>query len=186
MTRQEYQRSFSPVFLVLVSGTIACIDVATRQELRLERAVEKMPKVDLSSYSVLYIEDFEITDPSAFRKMTPVQLEYGRGILPDFVRHWLTYSRDAVFFDVKREPVKPEQGSLVLQGEMERYGTGLSGSSLRVSVRLVDPNTRERIVVFSITRSSSSSLVDVERLVGRELAEYLIRCKGGEASQTDP
>jgi len=164
-----------------------------------EKHVDKWPQTDLSAYSVLYIETFEMTDPKAAERKKVVQVKSAPKRLSDYVEEVL---EPGVFDEVHRGPLEqPAPGTVVLAGEITQYKPGsrfgramLAGAGsahMDFVVHLVDGQDGTELTSFSAERTwawggiygATKGVEDIEQNVAYELALYLQRCKSGEDSE---
>ena len=140
----------------------------TRTDL-MERHVKKMPFVDLSSFSVLYIEDFEFDAPDyRFTNSPDAWIAELPTLFPDSVKNYLIGGHSDLglvpdpqwsppsFGEVTRESGSPGEGKLILRGRIDLVRTGSSRfykHHFDLVVRLLDGTTDKELVSLPIKRS---------------------------------
>jgi hypothetical protein len=160
------------------------------------RHVEKWPRVDLSAYSTLYIEDFAMADPKAAERSKEHLVATAPGRLAAQVAQSVP---DDLFDKVLRgAPEEPVAGALVLRGEITQYKpgsamargmiAGAGAARMDFAVRLIDAASGAEVAGFADERSYSwggvmgaaGGIETIEQNVAYELALYLARGKGRE------
>lgn len=163
-------------------------------ESKREEHVAKWPRVDLSPYSILYVEDFAMTDPKADARKKEALVETVPRRLADLVVKVLG---EETFAEVHRSaPEQSGDGALILRAEITQYKPGsdtarlmLAGAGsahLDFTVHLVDAATGEDVTTFSGERTwawggavgASRGIEDIEQNVAYEIALYLQQRKG--------
>lgn len=179
--------------VLLVAGSL---DPCFAGQKKREKHVEKFPDVDLSAYSVLYVEDFDISDPKAMKKAKrEAKAKMATKTIPDFV---VVVLGEGVFDEVLREPMQNRAGAVALQANITTYKPGSAGArfvvagagkaKLHLTVKIIDAETMEELISFPITRTwawggavgASKGIKDMDENVATELAMYLEECKLGE------
>lgn len=158
------------------------------------RHIAKWPRVDLSDYSTLYIEDFSMADPKAGDRAK----EHLVATAPGRLAAQLAQSVPDDLFDqvLRGAPEGPVEGALVLRGEITQYKpgsavargivAGAGAARMDFAVRLVDAASGEEVAGFADERSYSwggamgaaGGIETIEQNVAYELALYLARSKG--------
>lgn len=160
------------------------------------RHVEKWPKVDLSGYSVLYVEDFRMADPKAGDRAKEHMVATAPGRLAAQIAQNVP---DHLFAEVLRgAPEGPVEGALVLRGEITQYKpgsavargiiAGAGAARMDFTVRLIDAASGDEVAGFSDDRSYSwggamgaaGGIETIEQNVAYELVLYLALSKGAE------
>jgi len=166
-----------------------------------EEHVAGWPKVDLSAYSVLVVEDFKMTDPKASRRKKAYRVEAAPRQIPDEIAEIL---EEGVFDEIFRDATsEAAEGMVILSGEITQYKPGsetsrmmLAGtgsSHLDFSAILIDAKSGEELSRFSGKRTwawgggygASRGIADLEQNVAYEIALYLKRCKMGEEAELE-
>ena len=152
------------------------------------RHVAQWPLVDLSPYTVLYIEDFTIAAGAAPKRRFENDFPEIATRMPDAIAWHLN---TAAVFDVTRGPATNEKGALTLLVEITRYKKTVYFTSFNFHlwIRVVDAHSGDQIAAFVITRNINLNFQgprDVEHTVAKELALYLQRCKDVKMSASIP
>lgn len=156
-----------------------------------EKHIAKWPKIDLSKYSILVIEDFKITDPMAGERKNSDLVVSAPSRAANLVRSDLD---KGTFEQVLREKVdEPSEGTLILRVEFTQYKpgskaarfmiAGAGAARLDFTARLIDAVTGEEVAKFSDERSwgwggvygGSGGIEMIEKNLAYELANYLER-----------
>ena len=152
--------------------------------------------MDLSSYSILYIDDFTMIDPKAPRRRWPEHLSS-----PERIANQVQMSLEEVapsrraFPEVVRgAAVEPAQAAVILRVEFTKYypGSFVSFPGLDFTLHLLDAASGEELVRFSHKARkgtgallSSTARMRLELRVAAEIALYVTQCKLGPIS-VDP
>ncbi|MEM7356310.1 MAG: DUF2846 domain-containing protein [Acidobacteriota bacterium] len=159
-----------------------------------ERHVAQWPQVDLSPYSILYIEDFRVTDPKAKKRKKGLMVETLPTRLADDVAHNVG---GRVFEAVHREPAGSSvPGSVILRTDITQYKPGskdaraimpgVSKAHLDFTATLVDGQSGAQLARFDGKRTwgwgkgpgnEQRGIEEIEQNVAYELALYLRKCK---------
>jgi len=164
-----------------------------------EKSVGRWPHADISGYSVLFIEEFTLTDPKAFERKKALQVLSAPGRITDMVEREID---ETLFTEIRREtPQEPTEGAVILQGEITRYKPGsratrglLIGTSnayFDFAVRLIDSATGDELATFSGDRTwfwggtmgESVGIQEMEESFVYELSVYLEECKRGRGPE---
>ena len=162
-----------------------------------ESHVERWQKVDLSSYSILYVEDFEMADPKAGDRKKKHLVETAPRRLADQV---VRKVGEGVFNEVRLGSLaQPMDGAVVLRAKILQYKPGSAGARLMFagagsvhldfSAQLVDGASGRPLRELSDQKTwawggavgASRGIAEMEENLSYELALYLERCKGGDA-----
>jgi hypothetical protein len=162
------------------------------------KKAEKFPHVDLSSYSVLYLEDFELADPKVAKKEKKRhRAETMTRWFPDFIDN--TIDRES-FPEIRRGSADGEEGAVILRGRILRYKRGSAAArammagagkaKLKLEVSVVDAGSGEELVTFPVNRmwawggilGASKGIEDIQENVGYQLSRYLEQCRSGETT----
>jgi hypothetical protein len=145
-----------------------------------ERRTAKWPRVDLSRYGSLYVEDFAITDPKAAERKNQEYVQTAPRRLADLLVEDLPAD---LFESVGRgSPGEGQQQAVVLRVEVTRYRPALYGKGsaayLDFTLRLVDGESGAELTNFSEKRGSGYGIDRLESRIVRELSAYLTGCTG--------
>jgi hypothetical protein len=166
-----------------------------------EKSVGSWPHADLAPYSILYIEDFALTDPKADERKKEMQVKTAGSRIADRLKRQLD---EGLFAEVRREsPSEPVEGAVVLRGELTQYKPGsrvargfligTSNSHLDFTVRVVDAASGDELAAFSAKRvwawggiaGDMVGIEDLEESLAFELSVYLEECKTGRAVEPE-
>lgn len=178
------------VFLCLAIGGVTQPTFAGKK--KRDKHVEQWPKVDLSDYSVMYVNEFEMTDPKAKQRKKQVQVRGASKRLAQYIEQVV----DSELFEVRRgQPEEPAPGVLILTGEITQYKpgsafgrsmlAGVGSAHLDFTARLTDADTGKVITSFDSSRTwawggiygMSKGVGDIEENIAHELWLYLQICK---------
>jgi hypothetical protein len=168
-----------------------------------EENVARWPKVDLTPYGVLYVEDFVMADPKAGERKKEYLVQSAPQRLADMV---VKDVGPAAFPEIVRgTPAEPREGAVILRGKITQYKPGsetarlmLAGAGsaqLEMAVELVDFASGKSLVQLPVDRTwawggilgASRGIEEMERNVAYELGLYLQRSRGGgQATTTVP
>lgn len=159
-----------------------------------EAHIAKWPKIDLSDYPILVIEDFEITDPKADKRKNQDLLNTAPSRVANLVRADLDVG---TFDEIRREKLQePVEGALILRVELTQYKpgsaaaramiAGAGASRLDFTARLIDAVTGDELATFSDERAfgwggmvgAMGGIEMIEKNLAYELAIYLERQRG--------
>ena len=159
-----------------------------------EQHVAKWPRVDLSTYSVLCIEPFELIDPKAQKRKKAMQVKTAPARLAERIE---TTLEDGLFAEVLHGPAEgPMENAVMLRLEISQYKPGSRGgramlagvgsAHLDFTGHLIDGVTGEELSVFSGKRTwawggvagESFGIEEIEKNVAYEIASYLKQSKG--------
>ena len=159
-----------------------------------EKRIAKWPRVELSGYSILVIEDFEVTDPKAAKRKKANLMMSAPNRVANFVQ---TFLAPGTFREVRREELEqPNEAALILRVELTQYkpGQGIVGgvaglawpARLDFTARLIDGGNSSVLATFSDERAGfwiegfqfRSAIDFVEKVLAYELATYLERQTG--------
>jgi hypothetical protein len=159
-----------------------------------ERHVASWPRADLAGYSVLYVENFAMTDPRAGERTQGHLVETAPGRIASLLVQNLPRG---LFGEVRRgAPEGAAAGAVVLRGEITQYKpgsaaarfvvAGAGAARLDFAVALVDAASGAEIVRFGDERSygwggvmgAAGGIESIEQNLAYELALYLERCRG--------
>ena len=182
-------------------GTLVCLLLALivapalAGKKKRDKHVEKWPEVDLSVYSILYVEEFEMADPKAEKRKKQVQV---RGA-PKRLAHYIEQVVDSDVFEVRSgRPEEPVPGAVILSGEFTQYKpgsafgramlAGVGSAHLDFTAHLTDADSGEELTSFDSSRTwawggiygMSKGVGDIEENVAYEFWLYLNKCKTGE------
>jgi hypothetical protein len=163
---------------------------------RAEQRVARWSQVDLAPYSILFVEDFVVTDPKAADRARESLVQSAPQRLPDLVVEGL----GAGVFDevVRGTPPEARPGAVILRARLTQYKPGsktarsvligLGSAQLEVTAELVDAASGKSLVELPVDRSwawggalgSAFGIMDMERAVANDLALYLRRSRGKE------
>jgi hypothetical protein len=188
----------------LVIGALLCLAIGGVAEptfagkKKRDKHVEQWPDADLSAYSVLYVEEFEMTDPKAGLRKKQVQVMGA----PKRLASYLEQVIDSKLFEVRRGRAEaPVPGALVLGGEITQYKpgsafgrsmlAGVGSAHLDFTARITDADTGKEVTSFDSSRTwawgglygMSKGVGDIEENIAYELSLYLQKCKTGEKGQ---
>lgn len=162
---------------------------------RREEHVAEWPKVDLTRYTILFLEDFAMTDPKAGDRKKEHLVQTAPRRLPDLVAKSLG---DGVFQEVRRGPAEAVADAVVLRAKLTQYKpgnetarfliAGAGSAQLEMEAELLDAQTGERVSRLAADRTwawggvlgASRGIEEIEANLAYELALYLKRSKGGE------
>lgn len=158
-----------------------------------DRHVAKWPKVDLTPYSILIVEDFPVTDPKAESRKRIDLLRTAPKRVADYVKVDVD---PELFVEVRRGTLgAPVEGALVVRAEITQYKpgsemartmmAGAGAARFDITVRLIDGATNRELVRFEDERSyawggamgAAGGIETIERNVAHELSVYLRQCK---------
>ena len=160
-----------------------------------EKRASKMPHFDLASYPILFIEDFQMTDPKASKRKKQGHVTAVPTRLPNAV---LTHLEKDVFERFERAPGEDIAGAVILKADITRYKPGsqaaramMIGTSnvhVDLQVHLIEAESGKRLLGFPVKRTfawggfygASRGMLSVEDNVAQELAAYLRQCRQGE------
>lgn len=180
----------------LIVGAVACLllaglaSPALGGDKKRKKHVDKWPDVDLSSYSLLFIEDFELNDPKAHKRKKAMQVQTVGTRMADMVAEMLepggTFEQvtrgetestapDALFLRVEITQYKP--GSAVARAMI----AGAGSAHLDFTVRLVAAQSGAELLRYPATRTwawggiygASKGIDNIERNVALEIVMYL-------------
>lgn len=156
-----------------------------------EKHIAKWPIIDLSSYSILVIEDFEVTDPKASQRKNADLLKTAPSRVANLVRADLD---KGTFDEVLREKIEePLDGALILRVELTQYKPGSKAGRFMIAgagaarldfvARLIDGATGDELATFSDQRAygwggmvgAMGGIEIIEKNLAYELATYLER-----------
>lgn len=175
-------------FTVLLAG-----DAAFAGSKKREKRAASWPAVDLSPYSILYVEDFTITDPKAGQRKKVVMLKSAPARIADYLVETVD---DGLFEEIRREPMEPSGDAVALNVEITKYKpgsafgramiAGAGSAHLDFKASLVEAETGKRLTSFSGKKTwawggvygMSRGIEELEQNLALELALYLKRCKG--------
>ncbi len=186
--------SLSPFLVFLL--TLALVQPGLAGKGKRQERVDKWPDVDLSAYSVLCIEEFEMKDPKASKRKKQVLVKSAPRRLAGHLEEVL---EPALFEQVIRGPIEdPPPDTVMLEGEITQYKPGsavgramLAGAGsahMDFTARLVDAETGQELVTFSGKKTwawggamgMSKGVGDLEQNLAHELAIYLYESKTGK------
>lgn len=156
-----------------------------------EHHIAKWPKIDLSGYSILVIEDFAVTDPKAGKRKNQDLLSSA----PSRVANLVSIDLDEGTFEevVRGEIEEPREGALILRVELTQYKPGSATARFMIAgagaarldflARLIDGASGEELASFSDERAygwggamgASGGIETIEKNLAYELAVYLER-----------
>lgn len=161
---------------------------------RLQRALD-WPRVDLTGYKRLYIEDVRVTDPKAPERKRQQLVESVSTRMANFI----AFSVDPdLFDDVARRPPEPGRKGLILRVELPQYKPGSVGARflvagagsahLNLRAMLVDAESGEELASFDETRTfawggfvgMSRGITLMEENAAKEIAAWIALGKGEE------
>lgn len=159
-----------------------------------EEHVAEWPRVDLTPYSVLVVEDFSMADAKAAERTHEVQVETAPRRMAEMVAGQVAAG---VFDEVVRGALtEPRPGAVVLRVELTQYKpgsatarfmvAGAGAARLDFTVHLLDAATGQELVSFGSERSfswggvygASGGIESIELNAAYELGLYLKRCRG--------
>ncbi len=162
-----------------------------------QKKVDKWPEVDLSAYSVLCIEEFEMRDPKASKRKKQVLVKSAPRRLANHLEEVL---EPDLFEQVLRGPIEhPPPHTVMLEGEITQYKPGsamgramLAGAGsahMDFTARLVDVETGKPLVTFGGKKTwawggimgASKGVGDLEQNLAHEIAMYLYEGKTGQS-----
>ncbi len=181
------------IVVCLVIGGLAVPAYAGKK--KREKHADKWPAVDLGAYSVLWIEDFAMTDPKAEERKKVVQVKGAPKRLGDYLQQAL----DTDLFEQVHRGASADlgAGSLIVRGEITQYKpgsavgrammAGAGSAHLDFVVHLIDGATGRELTSFDAKRTwawggamgMTKGVDDMEQNVAHELALYLRKCKTG-------
>jgi hypothetical protein len=149
--------------------------------------------VDLSPYSVLVIEDFDLTDPNREKRKNQMQVQTVGSRIADMLEREL---EEGLFAEVRREsPLEPIENAVILRGEITQYKAGsrvargfligTSNAHLDFNAHVVDGATGAELAEFSDDRvwilsdAGGIGIEEMEEGLAFELAIYLTERKTG-------
>jgi len=155
-----------------------------------EKHVAAWPKVDLSRYSILVVEDFAVTDPKAKGRK---RAELVVGAPARMARLVQTAVDPGLFREVRRGRLdRPDSDAVVLRVEVTQYkpgseaarlwvGAGAGSARLDFVARLIDGATGAEIATFADERAwgwggamgAAGGIETIERNLAHELSVYL-------------
>jgi hypothetical protein len=158
-----------------------------------EKTVGRWPKADLAPYSILFIEDFTLTDPNQEKRKKQMQVQTAGSRVADMLEREL---RDGLFSEVRRDSAAgPVEGAVVLRAELTQYKPGsraargfligTSNAHLDFIVHLIDGATGAELATFSDDRiwilsdAGGVGIEEMEESLAFELSVYLTECKTG-------
>jgi len=167
-----------------------------------EAHIAKWPRVELSGYSILVIEDFKVTDPKTAKRKSKDMMKSAPNRVANFVQ---TFLAPGTFREVRREELKqPNEDALILRVELTQYkpgskatrglfGLGTGGARLDFNARLIDGGNGSVLATFSDerayawggTRGARGGIDVIEKNLANELATYLERQAGSVAGQPE-
>jgi hypothetical protein len=205
MLMSKKTRLFTLVLVTLVV-LVSWEPVFAGQKKR-EKKAASWPAVDLTPYSILYVEDVQVTDPKAGKRKNVAMLKSA----PERIEGYLVATvEEGLFEEVRQSPMEPVSGAVALKVELTQYKpgsafgramlAGVGSAHLDFKATLIDAATGERLTSFSGEKTwawggaygMSRGIEELEQNLAVELALYLKRCKGadtpaagGQVSQVD-
>jgi Domain of unknown function (DUF4410) len=161
---------------------------------RTSRRVSRWPKVDLTQYSTLFVEDFAIVDPKADERSNQALVQSASKRLPDIVVADLGAT---AFAEVLRgAPSGPRTGTVILRARLSQYKPGsktartlllgAGSAQLEMEGELVDAESGRILARMPVDRTwawggalgAAVGILEMERDVASELAFYLESGRG--------
>lgn len=167
-----------------------------------EEHIAEWPRVDLGAYSILFIDEFRLTDPKAATRKKADQVKSAPERLAREVARALP---DDLFDEIRRGAQdSAQEGVLVLRLEITQYKpgsrmargmfAGTGSAHLDFTGHLVDAMSGEELAIFSGKRTwgwggargQSFGIEEMEDNVAYEISLYLQQSKGHEPAGETP
>jgi len=160
-----------------------------------DKHIGKWPSLDLEAYSVVYVEDFSISDKKAHKRKDQFQAASAPNRMADRVAGLL---EEGPFDEVQRGAVPAAgPGSIIVRADISQYKpgsrtgrallAGVGSAHLDFSVTVVDGESGKQLTTFADQRTwawggvvgESHGIEEMEANIASEIARYLRRCKEG-------
>jgi hypothetical protein len=188
----------APILFVLIACLLAAPVTLAGGKSKGSKKAKKFPQVDLSGYSVLYLEDFELADPKVARAKKERKRDRAETMtrwFPDFINSNLA---PETFEAVHRGPANGDQGAVILRGRILRYKPGSAAArammagagkaKLQLEIKVIDAASGDELATFPINRlwawggmlGASRGIEEIQQNVGYQLSRYLEQCRQGQ------
>lgn len=172
-------------------------DPAFAGQKKREKKAASWPAVDLTPYSILYVEDIRVTDPKANKRKKAAQVKTAPARIESYL---VSTVEEGLFEEIRQAPMEPVSGAVALRVELTQYKpgsafgramlAGVGSAHLDFKATLVDAATGEKLTSFTGDKTwawggaygMSRGIEELEQNLAVELALYLKRCKGGDSA----
>ncbi len=179
-------------FLLITALILSALPTLSGEGDRLQRALE-WPKVDLTNYEAVYIEDIRVTDPMGPERKIQDLVQ----TVPKRMANFIAFSMDQDLFpEVERRTAEAGENGLIVRVELPQYKpgsaaarfmlVGTGAAHLNIKVTLLDAGSGAELTSFSEERTfawgglygSSRGITLMEENAAKEIAAWLALGKG--------